>query len=107
MAISVTNSFPLDACVNDAQRKAIMFDGSGPLLVLAGPGSGKTFVITQRVRFLIEEKKVPPEKILVHTFTRDAANSMKNRFLNMDSSVKQENVSQAVKQINVSHLPMH
>lgn len=50
------------------------------MLVLAGPGSGKTFVITRRIRSLIEEKKIPPEQILVLTFTRAAAGEMRQRF---------------------------
>lgn len=65
--------------LSDAQQKAVMH-GSGPLLVLAGPGSGKTFTITQHIFYLIEREHVPPEKILVITFTRDAALSMQNRF---------------------------
>lgn len=65
--------------LNDAQQKAVMH-GSGPLLVLAGPGSGKTYTITQHIFYLIEREHVPPEKILVITFTKDAALSMQNRF---------------------------
>lgn len=66
--------------LNDSQRQAVMH-GEGPLLVLAGPGSGKTFTITQRIFYLIEEQKVPPEEILVITFTKEAALSMQHRFL--------------------------
>ena len=64
---------------NEAQNKAISF-GKGPAMVLAGPGSGKTLVITHRVRWLIESAGVSPEKILVITFTRAAAQEMKRRF---------------------------
>ena len=49
-------------------------------MVLAGPGAGKTFVITNRVAYLITELKVPPEEILVVTFSRAAAEEMKERF---------------------------
>ena len=66
--------------LNDAQRKAVMH-GEGPLLVLAGPGSGKTFTITQRILYLIKEMQIPPEEILVITFTKEAALSMQRRFL--------------------------
>ena len=62
----------------ERQRQAIVFD-KGQLLVAAGPGSGKTRVITGRVRYLIEEKKIPPEQILTITFTRSAAAEMKHR----------------------------
>ncbi len=88
--------------LNSSQREAVTFEGSGPLLVLAGPGSGKTHVLTQRVRYLTEVLGVIPEKILVLTFTRDAAISMKERYFNAIQSVKRENVSQAVKQNDVS-----
>ncbi len=55
--------------------------GEGPMLVLAGPGSGKTTVIVNRILYLIKERQIPPEKILVVTFTKDAALSMQNRFV--------------------------
>ena len=45
----------------------------GTMLVLAGPGSGKTHVIAQRIRYLVEEKHVDPEQILTITFTKAAA----------------------------------
>ncbi len=55
--------------------------GDGPCLVLAGPGSGKTTVITERIRLLTEEQKKPPGQILVVTFTKAAAAEMRDRFL--------------------------
>ena len=64
---------------NPAQTEAIRHK-DGPMLVLAGPGSGKTYVITNRVKYLIEEHLVPPEEILVITFSRMAAKEMKERF---------------------------
>lgn len=65
--------------VNESQNRAIRHF-KGPCLVLAGPGSGKTFVITNRVKYLIDECGINPEKILVITFTRAAAVEMKERF---------------------------
>ena len=61
------------------QKKAIEH-GAGPLMVLAGPGSGKTFVITHRIKYLIEGPGINPAHILVVTFSRAAAKEMKNRF---------------------------
>ncbi len=71
--------------LNEAQRKAVMH-GEGPMLVLAGPGSGKTFTITNRIFYLIEHNKVDPSNILVITFTKEAAMNMKNRFLSSHSN---------------------
>ena len=61
------------------QKKAIEY-GAGPLMVLAGPGSGKTFVITHRIKYLIEGSGINPAHILVVTFSRAAAKEMKDRF---------------------------
>ena len=62
-----------------SQEKAIAFY-KGPSIVLAGPGSGKTTVITHRVKTLIQKYKVNPSKILVVTFTKAAAENMRLRF---------------------------
>lgn len=65
--------------VNEAQYRAITH-GAGAMLVLAGPGSGKTFVVTQRIKYLIEQYHVKPDGILVITFTKAAAAEMQDRF---------------------------
>ena len=65
-----------------AQNDAVTF-GKGPVLVLAGPGSGKTLTIVNRIKYLIENDKVRPEEILVITFTKYAAREMKQRFLSL------------------------
>lgn len=64
---------------NISQNKAVGH-GKGPMLVLAGPGSGKTLVITERTKHLIVNQGVDPSKILVITFTKAAAMEMKERF---------------------------
>ena len=81
------NVYPslVDVKVNAAQEEAITHK-DGPAMVLAGPGSGKTFVIVQRLKFLIEEYEVPPSSILVITFTKAAAIEMQQRFLKITDS---------------------
>jgi DNA helicase-2/ATP-dependent DNA helicase PcrA len=64
--------------LNDKQKEAILYT-DGPLLILAGAGSGKTKVLTYKVAYLIDEKNVSPYNILAITFTNKAANEMKER----------------------------
>ena len=65
---------------NPSQLRAIAHL-SGPMMVLAGPGSGKTSVIVERTAYMINEGKIPASSILVVTFSRAAATEMKERFL--------------------------
>ena len=69
---------------NQAQKKAVSH-GEGPCLVLAGPGSGKTLTIVNRIKYLIEEYKVRPEESLVVTLTRVAAAERKSTASTMGS----------------------
>jgi len=64
--------------LNKEQKEAVVF-GKGPLLILAGAGSGKTRVLTYRTAYLIREKKVKPEQVALLTFTNKAAEEMKER----------------------------
>ncbi len=67
----------------DGSQTAAACHNKGPMMVLAGPGSGKTFVIVKRIENLIGRFGVDPEKILVITFTRAAATQMKDRFISL------------------------
>ncbi len=73
--------------LNAEQLKAVKHV-DGPLMVMAGAGSGKTRVITCRIASLIEETNVPPESILAITFTNKAANEMKSRIRQMLAHVE-------------------
>lgn len=71
--------------LNNKQKEAVLYN-DGPLLILAGAGSGKTKVLTTKIAYLIEEKNISPYQILAITFTNKAAMEMKERIHNLIGS---------------------
>ena len=91
-------STPLDA----EQIEAAQYPYTKPLIVRAGPGSGKTRVVAERVKDLILEQNIDPDRILCLTFTKAGCEAMQKRLEN-DEDLKKNNVNFPKKQIRTYH----
>ncbi len=74
--------------LNEEQKEAVVYS-DGPALIIAGPGSGKTRVLTHKVAYLIYEKRVLPDQILAVTFTNKAALEMQTRVVELLNEIKE------------------
>jgi DNA helicase-2/ATP-dependent DNA helicase PcrA len=85
----------MNSCLHNLNREQLkaVKHVEGPCMVLAGPGTGKTTVITSRIANLIESKAVRPENILVVTFSRAASNEMKERYGRLSMTWRGRDVS--------------
>ena len=83
---------------NENQRKAIR-TVDGPVLITAGPGTGKTYTLVQRAIFLIQERGVRPEEIMISTFTEKAAKELITRITN---ELAARNISVNINEMNSS-----
>lgn len=77
--------------LNKEQREAVEHEGS-PLLILAGAGSGKTRVITTKIAYMISELEINPASILAVTFTKKAAEEMKERAINLEPCAQKSHI---------------
>ena len=78
---------------SNSQVKAIKH-GKGPMLVMAGPGSGKTFVMIQRILNLIRERQVRPDNILVISFSKASTLELKQRFQKQFKDISKDFVAE-------------
>lgn len=79
--------------LNQDQREAVEYFSPKPLLIQAGPGSGKTRVIIERVKYLIGEKNIDPETFLVVTFSNKASNELRERLMDSENGLDAETVN--------------
>ncbi|MBU0647845.1 DNA helicase PcrA [Patescibacteria group bacterium] len=88
--------------LNDKQKEAVEA-ADGPLLILAGAGSGKTKTLTHRIAYIVHEKKVSPYNILAVTFTNKAAAEMKERIARLLGASAEEDINKSLPWMGTFH----
>ena len=94
--------FQTTTLLDSEQKNAVRYPYDKPLMVAAGPGSGKTRVVAERVKDLILNQDVKPEKILCVTFTRAGQKAMEDR-LKTDKDLEKEGVKFPNNQVRTFH----
>ena len=79
--------------LNQDQKEAVEYFSKKPLLIQAGPGSGKTRVIIERVKYLIQQMHINPETFLVVTFSKKASNELRERLIDSENGLDTETVN--------------
>ena len=85
--------------INQAQKKVIK-EAQTPAVVIAGPGTGKTFTIVKKVVDLVKNEKIPPNRILITTFTKKAAAELNTRIL---TEFKKEGINQDLRDLKIGN----
>ena len=83
----------INKIIPNLQQHTAITHPPGPLMILAGAGTGKTFTLEKRILYLLKEIKVDPEHILAITYTEKASKELKNRIIQYDNNARKMHVN--------------